>query len=329
MAGYGVWSLVWQLLTISSVRALVLWKMSSWRPRLLFNRSAAADLLGYSSNLLAFNVLNYWVRNGDNLLVGKFIGTVGLGIYTRAYSIMLLPVSQVTHVLSRVMFPVLSGIQNDKMLVKRVYLRSVAMIALLTFPMMTGLLVVAEHLVLALYGPKWVSVIPLLRIFSLLGMVQSIGATVGWIYQSQGRTDLMFRWGLGAGTLLIGSIAVGVWIGTIEAVAMSYAFVSGVLLPYPLFSIPGKLIDMTFGDVVRSVAGILACAIAMAVILSGISLLLPSRWPHWAYLVVEVPLGAIVYGVLIHFLDVRSYREAKELLAEQLVNRRVLRAKVN
>jgi PST family polysaccharide transporter len=319
--GFGVWSLVWQMLTASSMTVVVLWWITGWRPLLLFDRQAVVDLLRFSANLVGFRTVNYWVRNGDDMLIGKFIGSGGLGIYARAYSIMVLPLNQITNILTRVMFPALSRVQNDKPLVKRTYLRALAMIALLSFPMMMGLLVVSEHFVLALYGPNWAEVIPILHIFSLLGMVQSIGTTVGWIYESQGRTDWMFRWGLGAGALLIASIVVGILIGNVRAVALSYALTSGVILLYPSFAIPGKLIGMTFGDLVQTVAGIFGCAAAMALLVWGIGYLLPADWTHIAYLAVQVPSGMAVYGALIHFFRLQAYREVREIIREQLHSR--------
>lgn len=317
LTGFGVWSLAWQQLVGSGLMASGLWLTTGWRPRLLFDRTAVKELLGFSSNLLGFNVFNYWVRNGDNMLIGKFLGGSELGIYTRAYSTMLLPLSQVSSVLSRVMFPALSKVQQDKARVKGIYLRAIATIALLTFPMMLGLLVVADHFVLALYGPQWAAVIPILQIFCLLGMLQSLGTTVGWIYTSQGRTDWMFRWGIGAGIILIASIVIGVWIGTVQAVAICYALTSGLILLYPSFAIPGKLIDMSFFEVVQAVAGIFGCAAAMALLVWGVGWRLPAGWPHWAYLAVQVPVGVIVYGLLVHLFKLRAYRDVRALVAEQ------------
>ncbi|MBE7473843.1 MAG: colanic acid exporter [Anaerolineae bacterium] len=318
MTGYGVWSLIWRTLINSIVETLILWRVSNWRPRWLFDRAAVTELLGFSSNLLAFNVLNYWVRNGDNLLIGKFIGTAELGIYARGYSMMTLPISQVTQVLGRVMFPALSTIQHDRARVKEIYLRAVAMIALVTFPLMLGLFTVAEPFVLTVFGVKWVQLVPLLRIFSLLGMVQSITVTIGWVLQSQGRTDLMLRWRLTTGIILFGGFVMGVWIGTIEAVALIYVFISGVVLPYPSFTFRSGLSGITFGDVVRSVTGVFVCAVTMASIVWAFGLLLPTNWFPWTYLVIKISLGITIYIILLHTFGVAPYREATILLAKQL-----------
>jgi len=87
--GYGVWSLVWQTIISTLASVVLIWISSDWKPQFKFNKNAAKELVGFSANLLGFNAFNYWVRNLDDLLIGKFIGSSGLGIYNRAYGIML------------------------------------------------------------------------------------------------------------------------------------------------------------------------------------------------------------------------------------------------
>jgi O-antigen/teichoic acid export membrane protein len=313
---YGVWSLVWQVLLTSVLTTIGLWLVTGWRPQLLFEWAAVRDLVTFSGNLFGFNAFNYWARNADNLLIGRFMGTVELGIYTRAYSTMLLPLSQVTSVLGRVMFPALSRIQHDKVLVKQIYLRALALIALVTFPMMLGLFVTAESFVLTLFGPKWEGVVTLLQILSLVGLVQSLVATVGWLYQSQGRTDWMFRWGLFVGIVGIISFLIGLSLGTVESVAICYA-IANVLLLYWNFTIPGRLIDLTFLEVVQRVSGMLGCALVMALLVWGFGRLLPPTWPHWGRLLLQAMVGSASYGLLVHLFNIQAYREARALFGEQ------------
>jgi O-antigen/teichoic acid export membrane protein len=315
--GFGVWSLAWQMLISTTVGVIIMWQVSDWKPMLCFDKNAVKELIGFSSNLLGFNVFNYWVRNSDNLLVGKFIGSAGLGIYTRAYSIMLMPLNQISSTVGQVMFPSLSKIQDDKVLVKQIYLRTISVIALITFPMMIGLFTVADSFVLALLGLKWKGVIPLLQIFALLGMVQSIGTTVGWIYNSQGRTNWQFRWSIAAGTLLIVSIIIGIIMGTVISVAVSYAIMSGVILSYHNFAIPGKLINMTFSEVVSNVRGVFGCSLLMAGGVWLLGIYMPPAWPHWAKLLIKVPFGMALYTTLIHFFKLSVYAELKALFREQ------------
>lgn len=316
LAGYGVWSLVWQRLAGTIINVVALWFATAWRPRLSFSRAAIADLLGFSGNLFGYNIFNYWLRNLDNLLVGKFLGAASLGIYVRAYATMLLPLQQVTSVLGKVMFPSLSRIKNDKEAVKRVYLRAVSIIALITFPTMLGLFAVADYFVLAIYGEKWRSVIGVLQVLCLVGMIQSVVSTVGWIYQSQGRTDWMFKWGIFSGVLGIISFAVGVYIGSVEAVAWCYASANALLL-YWSVAIPGKLINLKFGEMVSSVIGVTACAVAMAAIVLAFKVVVPVNYSHFSRLALLVAVGAGAYLTMLHLFKVKTYLDVKSLAVER------------
>jgi len=316
MRGFGVWSLVWQTLSQSILQVIGLWCVSKWRPRLLFDPKAIRELFKFSSNLTGFTAINYWYRNGDNLLVGKVFGSAALGAYSRAYNLMLMPLSQITYVVSKVMFPALARLQEDKARVKSIYLRSIAMIALVTFPLMSGLFVLANHFVLAIYGPQWAGVVPILRVFCILGMFQSI-STAGWIFQSQGRTDWMFWWGTISAFLSIGAMLVGVWLGSPLAVAACLV-VTGVFLTPPSFIISGKLIGMSLREVVGSAWGVLACAAAMACAVWALGVSLPSSWSHWAFLSLEVPFGMAVYALLIHYTQLAPYREFRAIAKQQI-----------
>jgi O-antigen/teichoic acid export membrane protein len=317
LRGIGVWSLVWKEILSWLVVAVGTFWVLRWRPRLTFDRGALAELFGFSANLTGFAVVNYWFRNADNLFVGRYFGPAPLGIYSRAYNLMLLPLSQVTWVVAKVMFPALSKLQNDKMRVKNIYLRTLSIIGLITCPLMIGLLVVTDHFVLALYGPAWVEMIPVLRIFCILGMVQSISSTVGLIFQSQGRTDWMFWWGTLSGGLYIIGITVGVWIGTLAAIAGCLVLVA-ILLLAPNFRIPGRLIGMTVREVVQSIAGVTICSSVMAVSVWGLGRLLPSAWPHWACLISQVSFGVAVYALLIHIFQLAPYMELRSTMIRQM-----------
>jgi O-antigen/teichoic acid export membrane protein len=315
--GFGVWSLVCQMLCLAVFGVVGLWYASAWRPSLSFDRTAIRELLGFSSNLTGFTAINYWYRNGDNLLVGSFFGSAALGIYARAYNLMLMPVNQITNVVSKVMFPVLSRLQDDKVRVRSIYLRSIAIIALVTFPLMLGLLAVADHFILAVYGAGWIGAIPILRIFCVLGMVQSVSSPVGWIYQSQGRTDWMFRWGVICAVLSIGAMVAGMFLGSVTAIAACLTAM-GILLTPPAFNISGKLIGMKMADIIRSTWSVLVCAALMAGLLWFLGILLPSGWSAWAHLSIEVPFGVIVYVVLVHAWQLGPYQEVRAMAISRM-----------
>ena len=224
-AGLGVWSLVIASLASTSVRSALLWFSTDWRPHRIVDRAAVRELWGFSGHLLGFMSIAYWSANADNLLIGRFVGVRQLGIYARAYNTMMLPISQISGATTVVMFPALSGIQDDRERVKAAYLRANRLISLVAFPTFVGLIVVADRFIVAAYGDRWSAAVPLLRVLCFAGLVQMTVATGSWIYQSQGRTDWMLRWGMitCAGTLA--AFGIGLHWGML-GVTVAYATVS-------------------------------------------------------------------------------------------------------
>ena len=263
--GFGVWALVVQTLLTSLFSSVLYMVYAPWKPQWVFSWRSINDLWAYSASLTGFQFVNYWARSADDLLIGKYMGSASLGNYTRAYTLMLLPIKQVISVINRVMFSALSKIQREKERVKKAYLKSMRLIAFISFPMMVGLFVVADTFVLALFGEKWSGVIPLIQILAVVGITQAMCNPTGWIYQSQGRTDWMFWWGIFGGGSLIVAIVIGVWFGSAKSVAIAYA-VANLLITYPCIAIPGKLINMSFWEVCRVVYPSLFLSVIMGIV---------------------------------------------------------------
>lgn len=312
--GFGVWSLVVQWITGSMITTVLIWKLSDWRPDFTFSRIAVKDLLRFSVNLLGARALNYWFRKFDNLLIGRFIGTAELGIYSRAYQLLLFPLQNIAQVIIRVLFPSFSIIHQDKAKVKYLFLKAVGVIALFIYPMSLGLLVTTEPLVMTFFGAQWIRMIPILRIFCLLVLLQSI-TFPGVLYMSQGRTDLQFKVNIFTGSMIILGITVGLYWGII-GVSIGYGIAIAINF-YPNVFYSGKLINLSFWKFLQNFSGILGCSIAMAFFVWALGLILPADWPYWTYLTAQVPFGIIVYGVLIHSFHLKAYKEVRELLYEQ------------
>lgn len=143
LAGWGVWSLVFQSLAVALVTTVLLWVLSTWRPKWSFRRADLHAIAHYSLNLLGFNIINYFARNADYLLIGRFLGAQALRYYTLAHRIMLYPMQNISSVLVRVMFPAFSRLQEQLERFRRAYLRVAASITLVTFPLMMGLMALA------------------------------------------------------------------------------------------------------------------------------------------------------------------------------------------
>ncbi len=312
--GFGVWSLVAKILVSSIATVALLWILSPWVPRLMFSWEAIKELMGFSLNLLGEKSMNYWVRQVDDVLIGRVLGSNALGMYRYAYRIMLFPTRRISGVVSRVMFPSLSTIQEDTERVRRVFFRMTRTIALITFPMMLGLLAVSESFVLGVLGSQWSEMVPILRVFCIVGVMQSVGTLKGNLFLSQGRPDLMFRVGLFAKPVLIAGIVIGLQWG-VAGVAYGYA-TAVALVTYPEWHYAGKLVGFTYGDLAYDLSGIFGCAAGMAGLVYALGLAPSAEWPHSLRLLIQVPAGAGIYWVLVYSFDVRAYQEIVDLLSD-------------
>jgi len=315
-SGFGVWSLVWQQIISSFVRVIFLWSFSSWRPKLLFRWQRVKELLGFGLNLTGFNFANYFNRNFDNLLIGKFLGANPLGFYNLAYRLLLFPLSNISSVIGRVMFPSLSAIQDDKSKVRYAYLKATCYIAAVTFPLMMGLLVVAPEFIRVILGPQWERSIFLVQILALVGLVQSINTTVGWIYNSQGRTDIELRWGGFVAIILTVSFIIGLrW--NVEGVAIAYAMAT-VLLTYPCLAIPFRLINLKISHLFKHLTLTLLATLGMGGIVFALRLFLKDSLEvsDLTTLILAVAVGVVSYAGLLFILDRALYREVSQLLRQ-------------
>jgi O-antigen/teichoic acid export membrane protein len=311
--GAGVWSLVGQLLTSTVVRVIAMWSLSTWRPGISFDFSAIKELMQFSGNLMGFGMVIYWSVNIDKLVIGRWIGSSALGFYSLADKLMRLPLTNVTDITTAVMFPALSTIQDEVAAVKHAYLRSTRMIALLTFPMMIGLSVLAEPAILVVYGTRWRESIVILQLLCFAGLAQSVYNTANWIFLSQGRTDILLGLGVYATAVRVVGVLIGVHWGLV-GVAWAYFLGSYVFIWYPTWSKAGHLLGLRFKELLRNIAGPFACAVSM-----GLVLYLSDRWVFSKSVVglrlaIQVVAGALAYGVLVRLFRLESLVDVRNML---------------
>ncbi|HEY2901619.1 MAG TPA: lipopolysaccharide biosynthesis protein [Polyangia bacterium] len=278
---------------------------------------ALRPLLRVSLNLLFFNIINYWARNLDNLLIGRTLGDKQLGVYSRAYQLMLLPQSQIGGVLAVGVAPALSRMQDDSERASRIFLRAQGLIAAVAFPLMLGMAVVADAFVAAVYGPKWAQVAPLLKILGVAGALQCVVTPAGWIFISSGRADILARWGLFTSAAIIAAISVGAALGSTRSVAVAYLIINALLF-FPELLIAGKILGVGIRDILGVLWKPALCALVMVVTVAALRVQIPSLWPAWQALLALVGFGALVYTGLAVAIGIPILREIRLLRASRL-----------
>lgn len=296
LAGFGAWSLVAQSLSFTAGNAFIIWVLSPWRPKFIFSLERVKDMVSFSSHMAGFNTVNYLARNVDKMLIGRFLGPEALGLYSLAYKLMMLTVENISWVVGKVMFPVFSKIQQDLENVRRIFVGMVKSAALVTFPLMGWLFVLAPEIVRIFWGTPWLGTVVLIRIFCVCGMAQSLMVLGGTIYMSQGRPDIQWKMAVINFILVCVSIGLGLPRG-IAAVTMTYS-IFHVLWLFVTLAVVAWLIRQDFILLYRYVSFVFALNVLCLAVLWGIKQWLPQG--HDVLIVLDVvSIGAVLYAGLL------------------------------
>ncbi|WP_369052476.1 MOP flippase family protein [Kineococcus terrestris] len=324
VGGLGALSLVVGPSVQAVAMTVLMWSVVRWRPRGFVRRESVRRLWSFSGGMLGFSVVNYVGRNSDNLLIGRVLGAAPLGLYNRAYTLMLLPLQQVSQVLGRVMFPALASLRDDPERLRRAYRRTIVVMTAVTMPVLVGMAATADGLVPILWGDQWLDTVPMLQVLCLAGLPQCLSSSEGWLYQSQGRTGTMFKVGVVSTVLTVVAIVVGLQWGVL---GVAVAVFAKMWLWQPIgFRIACGLIDLPARRVFADIARPLLVSVAMGGAVWALPLLLPApRDAVWVVLA-QVVLGAVLYTALLALVDRSTSRELLGLVPRRLVPSRLRRA---
>ena len=213
LTGWGVWSLVGQQLTRQLFNTVFLWIFCRWRPLWEFSIQSFKELFGFGSKLLASGLIDTIYKDIYSLIIGRFYSAADLGQYTRASQFSTIFSSNLTSVVQRVSYPVLSSIQNEPERLLGAYRRVIKTTMLVTFACMLGLGAAAKPLILLLIGEKWLPAVSFLQIICFAGMLYPLHAINLNILQVKGRSDLFLKLEIIKKVIAVIPIAIGIFYG--------------------------------------------------------------------------------------------------------------------
>jgi O-antigen/teichoic acid export membrane protein len=313
LLGAGYWALVVQSLTNGFVNAVIRFWASGFRPRWVFAKEHLGSASQYSGGVVAFNAINYWARNLDKALIGRYLGSAELGYYGRAYALMLLPLDTLNGVLGPVLHPLLARLQDDRARMARAYSRIAKLVACVALPVMAALAALAPEVVRTLWGPQWGRSVDVFAVLCLIGGFQPVSATFGSVFLALNRTRLLAIVGfVNAGILMLG-MALGVPFGII-GVATGYASAYALIfLPTLAIVVIGLLGGTTRDLVSLLIAPILIGACVFAVLVPY-NWALRGRWPELAHLTGGLALALVAWIAAFALLDRATLHDALGLL---------------
>jgi teichuronic acid exporter len=308
LTGWGVWSLVGQQLSRQILNSLCLWVFCKWIPVWEFSVKSFKELFSFGYKLLLSGLLDTLYKNIYYVIIGRFYSPAQLGQYTRAEQFNTIFSSNLTGVVQRVSYPVLSSIQEDEERLYEAYRRVIKTTMLVTFACMLGLAAVARPLIIILIGDKWLPAVGFLQIICFAGMLYPLHAINLNILQVKGRPDLFLKLEVIKKIIAIGPIVIGVFYG------IEYMLWGGVLTSFISYFLnsyySAGLIHYPTSRQIKDILPVFVVSLIVAAIMWSLSWLNISVY-------VQLPLQIIVGGALAFVvyekLRLPEYLEVKRL----------------
>ncbi len=307
--GFGVWSLVAQGLSSQILKTIFLWVFNHWLPKLSFSKASFKELFGFGWKIMISGLLDTVWKELYQVVVGKFYSPATLGQYTRAKGFSQLFSNNLTGVIQRVTFPVLSNIQDDKARMISAYRRIIKTTMFITSICMFFLGAISEPLLFCLIGPKWHEAATFLPLICVTGSLYPLHAINLNMLQVQGRSDLFLVLEVIKKILALGPLFVGAYVGIMP---MLYTNLLFSIISYFLNSYwTGKLLGYTCWMQLKDIAPSFALATLIAISIWFFKYIPIS---NWIILPIQVSIGMIVLIMTCRLFKMTEYSEAKQLI---------------
>lgn len=303
--GAGIYSLLINPVIGSVLIYFVTIKKMPVKFQLRIQWDSVGKVMVYSIFQILFNFVYLLYRNIDKLLLGKYMGMVILGYYEKSYRLMMLPLENVSAVISPVLHPVLSDYQKEPGVMYQKYKKLVSLLAYFGFPLSVFCFFSAKELILIIFGTQWLMSVPVFKILSLSVGIQIAQAPIGAMFQSMNDTKGLFIASLGALICIVAGIIGGFCMNDINYIAVF--LVIGFYMAFILYNVilMKRWYPDNYSDFFRILLKPILLTLLFAAILKGAAYL-TGDFNMYGLLGVNLLLLLIFYGLLM--------RQHKQLL---------------
>jgi PST family polysaccharide transporter len=225
--GFGYWALVGATFGSAIASCGMTWTVCRWRPAMPTKTVDIPSMMAFGGKLTGFQVLTYFTRNFDNIVIGRVLGSVALGIYSKAYALLALPINQINAPLSSVVIPALSRLQNQPEEYSRFFLRALRTLSFFTLPLVVFSSVFARDVVLVLLGSKWLPAAVIFQLLAPAALVGAVNVAPGWLCISLDKSRQQLIYGLISAPVCVIAFLIGIrWgaQGVAAGFSLTYTF---------------------------------------------------------------------------------------------------------
>jgi O-antigen/teichoic acid export membrane protein len=309
LMGASYWSLVYGQLTSAAVASALAFYYCPWVPGRWQRGVGIRRHLAIGGDVTGFKVVNYFAENSDYILIGRFIGSGPLGLYTRAYQLFRLPMTQVTSPLMAVALPALSALRETPRRYTAYFRRVLSLLSLVAVPLSAYCILEGDFIVRLLLGEQWLAVIPAFRVLAVGGLVQTVASTRGLVLLSSGMSRKYLQLGVVASVVRVLGVVCGLSFGIVGVAAGTSVAILAFFVPSLYYFMRGTGIVPT--DYFRALG--LPLAYAASACAAGILPKVLFAQENWVLTnVVVTAVFVLVYGGLA--LSNKSIRDSLRYL---------------
>lgn len=310
---FGVWALVAQQLSVQTLRTVLLWFYNKWVPKLRFSSKSFHELFGFGWKMMVSGVLDTVWKELYQVIVGKFYSPATLGQYTRAKQFSQLFSSNLTSVIQRVTYPVLSNIQDDKERMIVAYRRIIKTTMFITAISMFWLGAISEPLLYCLIGPKWHEAATYLPLICISGSLYPLHAINLNMLQVQGRSDLFLGLEIVKKIVGLAPLTVCIIYGVMPMLYVN--LVTGAICYFLNSYFPGKLLGYTSWMQLKDIAPSYGLSTLIAISVYFLKYL---PITNWVILPIQILLGIAVLLIVCERTQMEEYKETKGMVTPYL-----------
>lgn len=300
--GFGVWAIVAQQLSNTTIDTLILWLTVKWRPKKMFSWKRLMGLLSFGWKMLISSLVNVLYNNARSLIIGKLYSSIDLAFYNQGDKFPYLIVNNVNSSIDSVLLPVLSGEQDDEARIRAITRRAIKTSTYIMAPLMVGMSACATQIVELILTDKWLPCVPFLRIFCLTYLFYPIHTANLNAIKAKGRSDLFLRL-----EIIKSCIGILILIITMKygVIVMAYgmllsSFISQILNSWPNL----KLLNYGYRDQIRDIIPQIILSLCMG---SFVYFIGQIPFSTIAVLLIQIVSGGFIYIAASALLHMEEY----------------------
>jgi len=272
-----------------------------YRPGFHFSLNSVGSNLKFGAWLTADSIINYLNTNLSTLVLARILGAAAAGGFNLAYNLAVVPPAKLNPIITRVLFPAFAKIQDDTNKLRVNYYKLVSMVGIINFPILLGLLVVADAFVRLVFGERWLFITPVLQLLCVVGLLRAIGNPVGSLLMAKARMDISLKFNLFKTVLFIPAILIGGKLNGVMGVTAGFLSIQIINTVLTYFVLLKPILGSSYREYIYSIWLPFRLSLPTVLMSGGLGYFFSGHLPFTALLILQVVAGVAAFVLMLLF----------------------------